>query len=300
MTSVSIIIPVYKVEDFLKRCLDSLIAQTYTDWEAICVDDGSPDYCPRILDDYAQSDSRFKVLHLPNGGAANARNAALAHITGKYCLFVDSDDFLHPQLLEITVGLASKCNTDMVTYTYHHPYHTLEEIRHALHLPDTKRIRYKKYDISKLKYLVVDNIYDWATEYPHPKGPGRRWVTKHCQPWRCLLRSEIAASVRFSPGIMYEDVPWWGEILLNVRKACLLNLPLYYYYPNKTGYIHSSRQQFRIESLKKAITESEKIYSEKANEEQKQKWENNFLSYFKSKLAKKQDRPNRSSISRPQ
>ena len=94
---VDIIIPVYNVEAYLRRCLNSMLAQTYTHWRAICVDDGSTDGSPAILDEYAAKDSRFKVIHQENGGLSHARNEGMAVADAKYVMFVDSDDFIHPQ-----------------------------------------------------------------------------------------------------------------------------------------------------------------------------------------------------------
>ena len=89
----SIIIPIYKVEQYLRQCIDSVLAQTYTNFEIILVDDGSPDGCPAICDEYANKDSRIKVIHKPNGGLSDARNAGLEVAKGEYVMFLDSDDW---------------------------------------------------------------------------------------------------------------------------------------------------------------------------------------------------------------
>ena len=89
---VSIIVPVYNVEKYLKRCVDSLVGQTLKDIEIILVDDGSPDGCPKMCDDFVATDSRIKVVHKPNGGLGSARNAGLEVAKGEYVAFVDSDD----------------------------------------------------------------------------------------------------------------------------------------------------------------------------------------------------------------
>ena len=91
---ISIIVPIYKVEKYLSRCIDSILAQTYKNLEIILVDDGSPDKCPEICDKYAKEDSRIKVIHKKNGGVSSARNAGLDVATGKYIFFVDSDDII--------------------------------------------------------------------------------------------------------------------------------------------------------------------------------------------------------------
>ena len=113
---ISIIIPVYNVEKYLRRCLDSVLNQTFAGWQAICVDDGSPDNCAAILDEYAARDKRFAVIHQKNGGLSDARNAGLKKASGKYVLYLDSDDFLHPQTLEVLNYFADKNNSEMVVF----------------------------------------------------------------------------------------------------------------------------------------------------------------------------------------
>ena len=97
---ISVIVPVYKVERFLPACIDSLLAQTFTDFELILVDDGSPDNCPALCDAAAEKDNRVRVLHKPNGGVSTARNAGLDMARGKWIAFVDSDDSVQPDYLE--------------------------------------------------------------------------------------------------------------------------------------------------------------------------------------------------------
>lgn len=97
---ISVIVPVYKVEEYLPACIDSILAQTYQNLEIILIDDGSPDNCPAICDEYAKKDSRICVIHKENGGVASARNFGLQHITGEYITFVDSDDTITNEWIE--------------------------------------------------------------------------------------------------------------------------------------------------------------------------------------------------------
>ena len=97
---ISIIVPVYKVADLLPRCVDSVLAQTYSDWELILVDDGSPDNSGDICEDYAKRDSRIHVIHKPNGGLSDARNAGIPTAKGRYLTFLDSDDWINERYLE--------------------------------------------------------------------------------------------------------------------------------------------------------------------------------------------------------
>lgn len=111
---VSIIIPVYKVEKYIKNCLDSLINQTYSKWEAILVDDGSPDRSGEICEEYAMLDKRFKVIHKENGGLSSARNEGIKHAHGDYIFYLDSDDFLHENTLADLTKIAIQNDADIV------------------------------------------------------------------------------------------------------------------------------------------------------------------------------------------
>lgn len=115
---VSVIVPIYNVEKYLKRCIDSILSQTFTDFELILVDDGSPDKCGEICDVYARGDTRIKVLHLENGGVSNARNKALDVAQGKYITFCDGDDSWKPFLLEKAYNTMEEYGVDCVLYNY--------------------------------------------------------------------------------------------------------------------------------------------------------------------------------------
>ena len=113
---ISIIVPIYKVEQYLKRCVDSLINQTYRNLEIILVDDGSPDRCGEICDEYAKNDSRVKAIHKPNGGLSDARNKGLDVATGDYVMFVDSDDWLDLVTCEAIIKVATKYDAGLVVF----------------------------------------------------------------------------------------------------------------------------------------------------------------------------------------
>lgn len=110
---ISIIIPIYKVEPYLRRCLDSVVNQTYTNLEIILVDDGSPDDCPKICDEYASRDNRIIVIHKKNGGLSDARNAGLDICKGEYISFIDSDDWVERDYIEVLFNLLQKTNADI-------------------------------------------------------------------------------------------------------------------------------------------------------------------------------------------
>ncbi|MBQ2017344.1 MAG: glycosyltransferase family 2 protein, partial [Alphaproteobacteria bacterium] len=139
MPAISIIIPVYKVEKYLRRCLDSVLNQTFTDWQAICVNDGSPDNSAEILAEYAARDSRFVVVNKENGGLSDARNAGMPYANGEYIMYLDSDDFIHPQTMEIAYHLAQRDKSDIVSFTYDRIYRPQLMVRHVLKM-DTDNV----------------------------------------------------------------------------------------------------------------------------------------------------------------
>lgn len=282
---VSVIVPIYNVERYLRRALDSILSQTYKDWEAILVDDGSTDGSSLIVEEYSRRDNRFKVIHKPNGGLSDARNAGMEQISGEFLIFLDADDFLHPQLMELCLEASQRDNSDMVAFTYDRSYRTFGIIRHFLHLGDpTPHFKYYK----QPPYLVTDNIYDYATEYSSPKDIEKRWAVKHCQVWRCMYKTYAIRGIKFIKGINYEDFPWWSEVLLHIRRCTILNLPLYFYYPNPQSYILSANQSHKVESLRKGIEVAKQVYAT-APEAKLKAWKRNFLLPFEKKLQKKQN-----------
>lgn len=122
MPLISVIVPVYKVEAYLSRCIDSILAQTFTDFEIILIDDGSPDNCGKICDEYAEKNPRVHVIHQKNGGLSSARNAGInwvfANSDSQWLTFIDSDDWIHPKYLELLLNGAISTNTDICVCEY--------------------------------------------------------------------------------------------------------------------------------------------------------------------------------------
>ena len=247
MHKVSVIIPIYNVEKYLGRALDSLLAQSYQDWEAILVDDGSTDGSATIARQYQDKDNRFILTSQQNQGQAVARNNALKMVSGDYVMYLDPDDMLHPQAMEICVKASLRDDSDMVTFEYNHLYRHLNMWTHKHHLGD---VRPWHHHYNNPKYLVTENIFHHATE--------------------CYY---------FAEGVKYEDVPWWGEILLNVKRTTILKLPLYYYYPNPDSFIMSAPTEEHIRSLKIIIEQTDRLF-ETATQEQREAWNANFRKQY--------------------
>lgn len=284
MPVVSIIIPIYNVEKYLRRCLESVQNQTFEDWEAICVNDGSPDNCDKILAEFAKKDKRFKIVNKENGGLSDARNAGMEHVRGDYVLYLDSDDFIHPQTLEIAYSLAVRDGSDIVSFTYDRIYRPQLMIRHFLHM-DTdnvipRRIN-KKYNVANVQTLITDDVYEYATERTHNKfNPKRKWLIKHCQVWKNLYKRELIEGIPFIKGILFEDFPWWSRVMLRNPRVTIVPLPLYFYVPNFGGIVLGAKQLRIMKSLCAGIEDAFLAYKKTATQYQMQQWNKNFKWYF--------------------
>lgn len=116
MPRLSVIVPVYSAEKYITKCLDSILSQTFTDFELLLVDDGSPDRCGEICDQYAKMDKRIKVFHKDNGGVSNARNLGLSKADGAYIAFVDPDDYIDKDMFKDTITYLQKTDGDIVCF----------------------------------------------------------------------------------------------------------------------------------------------------------------------------------------
>ena len=291
MPAISIIIPMYGVEKYLRRCLDSVQNQTFTDWQAICVNDGSPDKSGEIAKEYAKKDKRFVVIDKENGGLSDARNVGIAHASGDYILYIDSDDFIHPQTLEIAYSLALRDMSDIVSFTYDRIYRPQLMVRHKLGF-DTDNViprrMHKKYNLNKIKTCVTDDVYEYATEQTHNKfNPKRKWLIKHCQVWKNLYKRELIVDIPFIKGILFEDFPWWSRVMLSNPRVTIVPLPLYFYIPNFGGIVLSAKQLRIIKSLCVGINDAYLAYKENATEYQMKQWNKNFKWFFIKKAFNK-------------
>lgn len=284
MSKISVIIPMYNVERFLRRCLDSVKNQTFQDWQAICVDDGSPDKSGSIAEEYAKTDKRFIVIHKENGGLSDARNAGMEKVKSEYVMFLDSDDFIHPQTMEIVYEKAKRNKSDIVSFSYDRFYRPRLMVRHVLRLSTDNVIPFgikKRYNIDKIKTKTTDDVFELATERTHNKtNPNRKWLIKHCQVWKNLYKKSLIKDTPFIKGILFEDFPWWSAIMLKQPRVTVVSLPLYFYTPNFSGIVLSAKQLKIIMSLFVGIEDAFVMYKEKADEYQIKKWMENFLWFF--------------------
>lgn len=203
---VSIIVPVYKVEDYLPRCVDSILKQTYDNIELILVDDGSPDRCGDICDQYKIKDSRVKVLHKDNGGLSDARNAGTELAKGKYITFIDSDDWVAEDYIERLYDLLVKKGADISVCNF---------IRTETEVMDLSNIQDIIYEFTNIKALenLCGEFYEQLTVS-----------------WGKLYKAELFKEIRFPVGKIHEDEFTTYKLLYKANKIVLTSKPLLYYW----------------------------------------------------------------------
>jgi glycosyltransferase involved in cell wall biosynthesis len=212
---ISVIIPVYNVEKYLYRCIDSVLTQSYTNLEIILIDDGSPDKCPEICDKYAKKDSRIQVIHQHNKGPSSARNAGLNIMSGQYVTFLDSDDFWHSDFLKI---LYSECISNSCDITECEYIHGTQS-------------EFPPIPIDYSFQLYQKNIFILYKA---------KTIT-----WGKLYKSNLWSDIRFPIGKYYEDDFTTWKLYYKARQIALINIPLYYYFINQ-----NSTMQKNIKTVK--------------------------------------------------
>ena len=201
---ISIIIPVYKVEKYLEKCIQSVINQTYENLQIILVDDGSPDNCGKICDEYAKKDHRIEVIHKSNGGLSDARNKGLEIAKGEYIGFVDSDDYIEADMYEVLYNLLKQYNADVSICNFY----TVSQEKIAIKNADNGIKEYNRIEILK-EILLDNNIQSYA--------------------WNKLYKKELFNEIKYPVGKKYEDIGTTFYLLEKCNKVVVTGKPEYYY-----------------------------------------------------------------------
>lgn len=210
MPKISIIVPVYKVEEYLPRCVESILAQTFSDFELLLIDDGSPDNCGAICDEYAETDDRVKALHIKNGGVSNARNIGIDAAIGNYISFVDSDDVICPQYYEAMLENADDADVVYCEYKKFTQECEFERIKNC----DTQ-VYYGKdiFSNPSLSFFIV---------------------------WNKIIKRELLQNHRFSKEIKNaEDSLFAFDLLTKCNKVVYVKHKMYGYFIRQTGAVGS-------------------------------------------------------------
>lgn len=255
---ISIIIPVYKVEKYLLRCLNSIRNQTFHDFECILIDDGSPDSCGNMCDKYASEDRRFKVIHKSNGGLSSARNTGLEMVQSKYVTFVDSDDVLHPQMIERLFAQIIQCNADIAASrweyfsTWEAPIKQIENINFMELSKDDFIAHLYPDNINKISITACGKIY----------------------------KSEIFQTIHFPEKLVYEDLRIFLQVLLSCQKIVISSEPLYFYFYNPDSITMSNyltHDRFGEFQVREGYID---FFAQRGLHEQAQLAQNDYLTFF--------------------
>ncbi len=222
---VSVIVPVYNVEEYLERCVDSILAQSYNHLEVVLVDDGATDSSGRICDDYADRDSRVRVIHKENGGLSSARNAGIDMASGDYLEFVDSDDWIEPDAVETMLHLALEHRTELVTAGRYDVKAKTGERKRGLCPPRTEVISAEE---------MVRRMFRWSG----------------CDSAACdkLFHRRLFREIRFPYGVVCEDVPIMYRIVLDAGRVTMCSKPVYNYFhrPGSITFTAVSEKNFHF------------------------------------------------------
>lgn len=230
MPKISAIVPVYNVEEYLSRCLDSLIEQTLQDIEIICVNDGSTDNCAQILEEYSNKDERIKVVTQKNMGISIARNEGVKISTGEYISFIDSDDWVDKDFYEKLYNAALETNADVAAAGIY-------------------RIS-KKYKYKILKFKKSTYTQDFTEKLQLCDIPDSCFVWNKLYKKEALLNSDL----KFVPGVVYEDILYTPQVLFYTKGLVTVPDTYYYYFRHKNTIVtqnNSKAKQDRENSVKK-------------------------------------------------
>lgn len=222
---ISVIVPIYCVEKYLQRCIDSLINQTYKNLEIILVDDGSPDNCPKMCDDYAKNDSRVKVIHKKNGGLSDARNAGMTVAAGELISFIDSDDYISNDFFEIMYKTMAAEKSDIVECSVVKFY----EDNHFDAYTDDNNLS---------SFSTVEALSALISEAPF-----------HQHVWNKLYKTEIVRDITFPVGKLNEDEFWTYQAFGNAKKVTKINKTKYFYFQRKDSIMGKKYGIKRLDAL---------------------------------------------------
>lgn len=229
MPEISVIVPVYKVEKYIRKCVDSILAQTFSDFELLLVDDGSPDNCGVICDEYAQKDGRVKVIHKKNGGLSDARNAALDIMRGKYVYFVDSDDWISSDALECAYSSLKRTGAKVATGNM----------------------------VSVHERGMEKQLYSPTLEEKLLKGDEILMTLLRPNAVNRLYQAELFEKIRYPVGRLYEDVFVYHKILEQIDSMVLTGKNSYYYLV-RDGSIMNMKYNIKFTDIIDAVYERAK------------------------------------------
>jgi glycosyltransferase involved in cell wall biosynthesis len=239
MELISIIIPVYKAEKYLEQCMNSVLQQTYRNIEIILIDDGSPDHCGLLCDEYAAKDSRVKVVHKANGGVSSARNRGLEVAAGDWILFVDADDWVEHDACEVTLKTALENNADIVIFDYtivtENKSFIFGGFSESFIISEKDEFEKIQQNILSLEKNLFYRNFPFLFFYPIANK---------------LYKKEILKGIFFCEGVIfYEDPDFFMRALEKCHRLSVIAKPLYNYRSNEQSAAHTYKDKL-VDSMK--------------------------------------------------
>lgn len=281
---ISVILPIYKVENYLAECIESVIHQTYENLEIILVDDGSPDRCGSICDEYAAKDSRIVVIHKENGGLSDARNAGIDIATGEWIAFVDSDDIINCHMIEYLYKAVTDNDAKM-------SWCAISSVDENGYLLDGEKCHYKQANPSSDYEINIYSKQDAEQRMYTVEGMQKALVAWNKLYHRSLFTNEDGP-VRYAKGKIFEDGYTTYIYIYGADKVIEINVPLYYY-RQRSGSIMDNDSNIKYEPALDAGLERMAFYK-RHNEAQLYKLELNLSIYsvirFYGRVKTKEDK----------
>lgn len=256
---ISIIVPVYKVEEYLSKCINSILKQTFDEFELILVDDGSPDRCGEICDNYAKQDKRIKVIHKNNEGLSAARNSGINIAKGKYIAFVDSDDYINERMYEILYSNALKYDSDITICKY-------KEVLEDSIIDKNIKLQLNKEILEFNNVQALNELYKEDT-------------LQFTVAWNKLYKRNIFSDLRYDYGMIHEDEFIIHKLLYKSQKTIYIPVELYYYFQRENSIMKSNFNIKRLDIIY-ALNYRAKFFKEKGLQELEYKAQKIYIYYF--------------------
>lgn len=237
---ISVVVPIFNVQDYLRECIDSILGQTYKNIEIILVDDGSNDDCPQICDEYKLKDERISVIHKENGGLSDARNKGLEFSTGEYICFIDSDDYIDCKFIEKLFKLVIENGSDIAICSYYKTSESSvcidEQEKECVELYGGEEIISRIFLDNYLKYIVA---------------------------WNKLYKKSLFKGISYPVGLIHEDEATTCQLFFSARKVVLTNSKLYFYRIRESSITNSTMSVHKLQAKLDALSIRRSFFKEK-------------------------------------
>ena len=240
---ISIVVPVYNVEKYIKKCIDSIINQTYQNLEIILVDDGSPDKCGEICEEYSKKDNRIKVIHKENGGVSDARNAGLEKATGEYIAFIDSDDYIDKNYISTLYNMCITNKAEIAQCSFKRV--TDNQIANE---KDVENKIVNMSGIEAIKNIFKENYIEYTVA------------------WNKLYKKSLFDNIKYPKGKLHEDEATTYKLFYEAKIVSVTNEKLYYYYIRQNSITNTKFSLRRLDYIEE-LEEQLKFFNDRNEED---------------------------------